>query len=465
MVSVGSSTSRSEDRLEMGLLSQLAELFIPPPAEEQMRVVNSEDFILANEASAIDDNYLNFVAMLTARRNGGSYRVPSVDEALGVPAVWAATTLIANTVGSLSMEAYRSGVLLEPKETPRLIQRPNPFTTPREFYRDTAYYLATRGEAWWWIPTRDTDGSALALYPIPPWEISVEPNGRNRLRPTIKWGKETVANEDLRHLTMIRGKDGRGVGPLQKCGSAVSVTVEAQDWAANFFSGNLPSIIGTTDQDLDEGELKLLDKQWAEKAGNLPRWMTQGMKIAPSPISPETAQLTEARNHQIGEAARMFSMPGALLEFQMGGSSITYQNQQDIWSDFQRRCLSPNYLEPIEQEMTDLLVRSTTARFNLKQLLRADAKTRFEVHKLAIEADIYDSETAAREEGYAPGSVDFAPVPFAVPQAVPALIPTMTRSEAPLQDLRCPKCGWLAGRVAGRAEIKCRRCGKIVEAA
>jgi HK97 family phage portal protein len=388
-----------------------------------------------------------------------------VDEALSVPAIWSAVTLIANTVGSLSMEAYRQGVLVtDATQTPRLIQRPNPFTTPRVFFRDTAFHLATRGEAWWWIPTRGSDGEALALYPIPPWEVTVEANQRDRTRPTIRWGNREMPNEDIRHLTMIGGRDGRGIGPLQKCGSAMSVTVEAQAWAANFFSGSLPSLIGTTDQDMDENELRALDEQWREKPPNTPRWLTNGMDLKASPVSPENAQLTEARNHQVGEAARMFQMPGALIEFQMDGSSITYQNQQDIWSDFQRRCLSPNYLEPIEQEMTDLLTRSTTARFNLKQLLRADPKTRFEVHKTAIETGIYDAETAAREEGYAPGGVDFAPVPFAPPQAVPAPIP-IARSAAPLTDLRCDGCGWLAGRVAGRAEIKCRRCGRIVRAA
>ncbi len=394
-----------------------------------------------------------------------TYRTASVDDALGSPAIFGAVSLIANTLGTLSFEAFRRGTLMAMEEAPRLIQRPNPFSTLRVFLRDTAFYLATRGEAWWWIAVRDPiDGSPLSLYPVPPWEIVVEPNDRNRLRPTIKWADREIHNEDIRQITYLPGRNGRGIGPLQKCGAAVSIAVEAQEWAANFFSGSLPSMIGTTEQDMTEEEMQIMDKQWLEKPGNVPRWLTSGLKMSESPFDPEKAQLSQARDANVGDAARMFNMPGALIEYQMSGSSLRYQNQDHIWTDFQRRCLSPNYIEPIEQEISDLLTRSTVARLNLKQLLRSDPKTRMEVHKLAIDTGVYDAATAAREEGYAPGNVDYAPVPMALPQARPLLLPPnrelATRSA--LDELRCEKCGKLVGRVAGPAEIVCGRCGTTV---
>ena len=405
-------------------------------------------------------------AVWNRHRQARPWRPATVTEATGVPAIFSAISLIADTVGSLSLEAFRRGVLLNSDEAPRLVQRPNPLSTPRAFFRDTAYYLATRGEAWWWIARRDIDDAAISLFPVPPWEITVVANDRDRLQPTIKWGDKKIDNEDIRQITYLPGDDGlRGVGPLQVCGAAASVTVEAQEWAANFFSGSVPSIVGTTDADMTDQELEQMDKQWNEKAPNLPRWLTNGLKLSDSPFDPQKAQLTESRQHQVGESARMFNMPGALIEYQMGGSSLTYQNQADIWQDFQRRCLSPHYLEPIEQEMSDLLTRSTVARFNLKQLLRADPKTRMEVHGLAIDKGIYSPEVAAQEEGYLPGSVDFAPVPLAAPQAIPTQLP-VNRSRSVLRDLRCSKCGRLAARVGDGAiyETRCAKCGTEVAA-
>jgi HK97 family phage portal protein len=441
----------------MSLLSQVGALFLDGIGPVDVQARHASDFpSFEDQMAAIQ------------RRSRDTYRTATAEEAMSVPAIFGAVSLIANTVGSLSLEAFRKGVLMAQEDAPRLIQRPNPFSNARVFFRDTALHLGTRGDAWWYTAVRDpVDGSALSLVVAPPWEITVTQNDDNRLRPEIKWGDRIIPNERMTHITYLPDRSGlRGVGPLQLCGAAVSVAVEAQQWAANFFSGSIPSIIGTTELDMTEDELLQLDKQWNEKPPNTPRWLTNAMKLSDSPFDPGKAQLNESRQHQVGDVARMFNLPGALLEYQMGGSSLTYQNQQDIWADFLRRCLSPNYLEPMEQAMSDLLTRSTVARFNVKQLLRASPKERMEVHQLAISNGIYDANTAAREEGYAPGNVDFAPVPFAPPQAVPTLLPPnreLGLARSAMEEIRCPKCGRVNGEAAGAFRTVCKRCGTMIE--
>ena len=364
--------------------------------------------------------------LLALQRQPRPWRAASVNESLGVPAIFRAVSLIAATVGSLSLEAYQLGALVTDRlQVPRLIVRPNPFSTPQVFFRDTAFYLASRGEAWWWIASRDVDGTATALYPVPPWEITVAANNRNRLRPTIQWQGKTIPNEDMVQITFLPDMMNlRGLGPLQLCGAAASVAVESQEWAANFYAGNLPSVIGETDMDLDENDMLALDAQWLEKdKTNLPRWMTGGIKLKDFAIDPAKAQLTESREFQVGEAARMFGIPGPLLEYSAPGSSLTYQNNESVWAEFQEGCLSPYYLEPIEQSMSDLLTRATVARFNLNQLLRADIKTRYEVYQLGITTGVLTTDEARASEGLAPGNVDYAPVPQTPPSAVPDILP------------------------------------------
>jgi phage FluMu protein Com len=79
-----------------------------------------------------------------------------------------------------------------------------------------------------------------------------------------------------------------------------------------------------------------------------------------------------------------------------------------------------------------------------------------EVHGIAIPLGIYDADTAAQEEGYAPGSVDFAPVPFAPPAAVPTALP-VARSAA--DGVRCSTCGAKIAESAGPGTvIACRKC-------
>jgi HK97 family phage portal protein len=411
---------------------------------------------LASEFPSMD-------AQIAAIRNSQvrAWRPASVNEALGVPSILGAVSLIANTMGTFSLEAYRVGSLLKDRnEIPRLIIRPNPFTKPYDFWRDTALYNASRGEFWWWIAHRDIDDQPDALYPVPPWEIRVEANQSNRLRPIIRWLDRVIPNEDMRHHMYLPDHSGlRGVGPLQLAGAAVSVAVEADAWASNFFSGSLPSVVGTTDADMTEAELKLMDKQWLEKPSNLPRWLTNGLKLSEPPYDAQKAQLTESRQFQVGEVARMFSMPGELIEHQMGGSSLTYRNQEGIWGDFQRRCLSPHYLEPIEQEMSDLLTRATVARFNTNQLLRADIKTRFEVYESGVtKSGVLSIEEARQMEGLAPGHVDFAPVPQTPPAAMPGPI------KAHSGEVRCPNGHLLAEMASPPYRFTCFRCKQAVAA-
>jgi HK97 family phage portal protein len=433
----------------MSWITELGRLFVPQPMQSR------------------ESEFPAFEQQLAAIRRGQNtarpWRQAGVNEALGVPAILSAVSLISGTVGSLSMEAYRQGALVtDSGQIPRLIVRPNPRSTQREFWMKTAFYHATRGEFWWWVAHRDIDGNADALYPVPPWEIVVERNERDRQNPVIRWLNRVMPNADMRQQMYLPGPDGmRGVGPLQLAGAAVSVTVEASNWAANFFAGNLPSMIGTTDLDLDANDLATLDEQWVEKPGNVPRWVTSGMKIEPGPFDAQKAQLTESRSFQVGEVARMFSLPGPLLEYQMSGSSLTYRNEADIWTDFQRRCLSPHYLEPIEQEMSDLLTRSTVGRFNLEQLLRADTKTRYEVYEIGVQNSIMSPDEARIKEGLAPGSVDFAPVPFAPPQADPGPISFQSREVGPV---RCSKCNWLLAEAAnGYFKATCRKCKTVTE--
>ena len=113
--------------------------------------------------------------------------------------------------------------------------------------------------------------------------------------------------------------------------------------------------------------------------------------------------------------------------------------------------------------MSDLLTRSTVARFHVDGLLRADIKTRYDVYKTGIESGVLSVELAQEMEGIAPGDVENAPIPFAPPSAVPTTVPLMaTRSGG---ELRCKSCNrLLAEHATPPYRIRCR-CKTVNEAA
>lgn len=386
------------------------------------------------------------------------WRVAGIREAMGVPAIFGAVNLISNLTGSLSMKALRGEVEMAPADRPRVIVRPDPFTIPREFYRGTTYNIATRGEAWWWIAARDIDDQPISVLNVNPAELTVTEDPRDLRYPIIEWRGVRMKNDDMRQLVYMREPGSlRGVGPLQLCGAAISVAVESQEWAANFFAeGGTPSIHAKSLVDIDDDEADTIKTKIATRDANTPIVTGPNIDLKEFGVNVQGAQMLEARSRSVGDVAVMFNIPGTLLEYVVSGSSLTYQNVGSEFEKLLRQCLRPNYIETIEQTMTDLLPRTIVARMNTEALTLADIKTRYEVYGVGIDKGIIDAAEARRFEGLAPGDVENAAVPFSPPQAIPERLPIQLRSQG---DFRCTGCGKKLAEAAGPGtRIRCR-CG------
>ena len=407
-------------------------------------------------------------ALRTTRQSAARpWRPASIAEAMGVPGNFGAVTLISNVVGSLAMKGYQNGAPVADADRPRLIVRPNPLTTAGEFFRDTGYNLATRGEAWWKVMVRDGDGYAMSLYPIFPAEITTDET-KDALRPEIRWRGVLQKNEDMVQMILSREPPSRrGQGPFQVCGAAVSVAVEAQEWAANFFAdGGHPSIELHSDVELTDQEAADLREAWTATPANTPQVTSGGLSSKELGVNVPAAQMLDARNWATGDTARYFNIPGTLIEYAIQGSSLTYQTVPGEWDAFHRQCLRPNYLQKMEDAMSDLLPRTWSAAFATKSVLLADIKTRYEVHEIAIKNGIYGPEMAQAEEGYAAGDIEYAPVPFAPPQALPDPSTIAPRTRAEPREVRCVNCGKLVIELATPPyRATCGRCKAVTEAA
>lgn len=349
------------------------------------------------------------------------YRTMSVRQALSVPAVMHSVQLIAGIIGSLPMLAYRNGVQMNP--TPRLVARPDPFTTVRGFLFGTGWNMAARGEAIHYAAAVDADEAALTILNLPLAEVQVDWDER-QLERTYTWRGRALDAARVRHIRLfdIPGEL-RGLGPLQLMGAALSVAAEADEWAARYFGeGGLTAVHLHSEAKLTDAEADAIKARWIERTSAVRVTSGGVMTAAPLGIAPAEAQLVESRMHSRGEMAVAFGIPGKLMEYSAAGSSLTYQNVGDVMTDFARQTLSPMYLVPIEQAMTDFLTRSTVARFDLAELLRADPKTRYGIHQVAIASGIYPAEYAAAAEGVIPGASGTmpAPAPGDVPDGLPS---------------------------------------------
>ena len=420
--------------------------------------------------STDEESATDLLTRISGSANERPWRLPSVRDALGVPAIQRAVSLISSTTGMLAMQGIRDGVPMAVQ--PPLISRPDPYHAPDEFYAGTAADMAKYGEFVWWIASRDGDLRPAALIRVPLHELQVEENPQNRLMPRYKWGtiestRYSTANPSGQFVHRIYPLADpfslRGRGPLQLCGSAASVAVEAQNWAANFYAeGGYPNINLHDPGELSADEAAEIKSKWTSNPPNTPQVTSGALELREVPVNTTGAQMLDARQHNNGDAARIFGIPGSLLEYQSPGASLTYQNLEGEFTKLVRTCLQPLYLEPIEAAMSDLLTRSTVARFNTKAFTRADAFTRFRVHKLAIDTGIYDAPHAQREEGILPGDVEYAPVPASPPAAVPSSLPRTASLDS--REVRCPKGHLLAELASPPYRFTCFRCKSTVAA-
>jgi HK97 family phage portal protein len=315
--------------------------------------------------------------------------------------------------------------------------------------------------------------------------LHVEENTRNRLRPIYTWGnikstRYSPAHPEGQfvHITYLQEPGAlRGMGPLQMAGAATSVAFEAQEWAARFYAGGgRPTTELHTDMDLDAAESEALLDQWTGRESNGVQVTTGDITVKSHNVNEQGGQMLTAREYNNGDAARLFGIPGALMEYNAPGSSLTYQNTTEVWTSFAKGCLIPNYLEPIEQALGDLLPRSTVTRFFVDGLLRADIKTRYDVYFSGIQSGVLTPEQAQEMEGLIPGSPELVPIkptpPASVPSSIPFAIGTPTvRMAGPTRcsgvvvirgaSRTCNRLLAEAGRFAGT----CPRCKKAYAAA
>jgi phage portal protein BeeE len=127
----------------------------------------------------------------------------------------------------------------------------------------------------------------------------------------------------------------------------------------------------------------------------------------------QQADIANARLQSVADVACMYGIAPELLEHGMvgGGSALSYRNLSDLGTDLVRFCLVPGYLEPVEQSISDLLPRSIIARFNVDELERADAETRFRIYESGIRSGVLTADDGKRAEGMLPGNSQYAPAP------------------------------------------------------
>lgn len=332
----------------------------------------------------------------------------SESSAVYLAGVYRALSILATSMGQLSLTVERSGARLDDEKVPGIIRRPNAYQTRREFIEALTLSLATTGNAY--VRVIRDNGEAQALRVLDPSEClpSVNPTtGEKR----VSFRGKDYAREQIEHICfMPLPGQALGLGPIQAARAELTGVRDVRDYAANWFTqSGQPAGILTTDQKVTADELRAMRNAWNYlDADGVPldlapnptrvRALANGAKYQPILVPPRDAQWIEAQQFNTTQVARIFGIPAPLMLAAVEGNAQTYSNVEQEWIAFVRFTLAA-YMRAIEDALTEVVPRGQTVRFNVEALLRTDTKARYEAHKLAIEMGLYSAEYARKIEG------------------------------------------------------------------
>lgn len=332
--------------------------------------------------------------------------VTSPAQALALDSVYRCVSVIQTAAKQLSLDVWRrdtatgESVLLDEADVPAILTRPAPDTDQTDLIAETIASLALRGNAYWLV-TSDRDGRATGIRVLDPLDCTPTINRWTGER-TVRWHGRTWKPEQLRHLRLLRVPgDPEGLGPIQACARALGGATQMSEYVSQWITDSgVPTGVLSTDQTITAEQAQEAKTRWNESnsPGQGVAVLGNGLSYAPLSLKPSEVQFLETRAFDVLAVGRMFGVPAHMLLAAVPGTSMTYQNVGDAALDFIRWTVMA-YLREIEAALTKVMPRTTTVRFNLDALLRADASTRMSTHATAITAGVYDPAWARRIEG------------------------------------------------------------------
>lgn len=381
----------------------------------------------------------------------GEYVSP--ESALSVTAVYAATSLIAETIAALPLHVYKADS--GSASTSKAYEHPlyqivhdmvRPGLTSFEWREGAAMNVALRGDAMAEI-VLDGRGRVVQLNPMPPASVRImaTPSGL----PAYEWqrsSRETVVLRDDQVLRIpFKMLDGlRSTTPVEVHRNTIGMALASRRYLNSFYRNSAqPKGAIKIPSALSDEAVSALRSAWErrhmgpENAGRVAVF-DGGIEWAAIGMTMEDAQYVELAGLSVTDVARIFRVP----PHKIGDlSKATFSNIEHQAIEFVTDCVLP-WCRRFETRMTSYLLSPQDRAagyyisFDLKGLLRGDAAARGSLYRELFNIGAITANEIRRAEDmnpYADGDTHFVqgalvpvsrainpPAPVAPPVAPPA---------------------------------------------
>ena len=297
-----------------------------------------------------------------------------------------AINIITESIGVLSAAIYKKRPNSIRQKEPnhplsKLITKPNAFQTSQDFFKTIVFNLLHHNEAFVRVVRAGT--RVVELIPLATDEVSVDVH--NDFSVTYRFrGIEVDPNDILRFKGTT--SDGLTVEPTWKqARQPIELYLSLEQYSKQFFeSGARASGIFMIDQVITrEGVFNDLAKtlQKALSRHGIP--LVEGInKYQKLDSSLRESQVTELKQKQVIEIARIFNLPAHLIQSYEGTS---YNSIEALGIEFQSFTMMP-IVRTIESTINTFLINEPDIylEFEWNTLMRADTASKFEAYQKQI---------------------------------------------------------------------------------
>jgi HK97 family phage portal protein len=370
------------------------------------------------------DPSAGIIEALTGGRRARSGVSVTDAAALGVPAVYAAVNVLAQTLAQLPCKVERQlsgGGSVAERNHPLysvVHDLANPEMTSYDWRSTAVGHVALRGNHYSEIE-RDSSNRVIGLWPLRPDKMKIEraadgalhyiytlPNGQDH---TFRRDPRGIEPSPILHLRGLSSDGLVGYSPVTVAREALGLAIAAEGFGAAFFgAGAAPSMAIKLPGKIKPDAQTRLRNNFERLYSGLDRAhriaiLEEGMSIEKIGLSQQDSQFLETRRFQVEEIARIFRVPPHMLQ---DLSRATFSNIEHQAISFVVHTVMP-WVVSLEQAMgRDLLsVKSWSThqiKFAVDGLLRGDTQTRYAAYNIGRQGGWLSVNEIRRLEGLNP---------------------------------------------------------------
>lgn len=337
--------------------------------------------------------------------------------------VYAATALIADMVASAPWAAYRErdGVPARAERQPRVVTDPGVNGLDLFSWKyQCVTSLLLRGNAYGYITDWDSSMVPRTVQWLPPQKMSVDESG---VAPVYSYKGRVVERDRILHIPMyVVPGSVVGLSPVGQFKRQLEMGSEAQRVGRNFFKRGAmpPAHLKNVKKTLSKEQAQAVKQSFtASVSSSEPFVSGEDWELNAITLPAGEASFLTAIKATATQVAAIYRVPPEDIGGEVSGTSLTYKNLEQDMARFNTRTVRPvatrietvfsRYLKPGPEYV----------RFNLDAGVRADLKTRYEAHQIALAAGFLtkDEVRALEERGPLPEPSPTAPAPEGDPNA------------------------------------------------